>query len=289
MFQKTIKEPLAQFLVLGTFLYLTANFLGSGVSPLSLGGGDNEIVITDKTLVEYLQFQRKSFNQKKAQQLLSMMPKTAKEQLVSSYIRDEVLFREAMSLGLDTNDEIIRRRLIQKMEYLAQGFYDDLPEMSEDELKQFFNENQNRYLIEPAVTFTHIFFRQGEEAEPKALKQLDFLIEKNTSFENAGQYGDRFLYHQNYVDRSSDFIESHFSKNFQRQLFSLETGTIWQGPLESNYGYHLVQVIKNTPTRMPSLDEIAHIVLGDARREKERKLKSDAIDKLIEKYSIVSQ
>ena len=282
MIHSFIREPLVQFFILGSALY----FIVSNYFPESLGTYDQyEIVITDNKLREYLQFQRKSFNAEKADQLLKMMPETARRELQDNLIRDEVLYREALKLGLEENDEIIRRRLIQKMEYLSQGFYDDAAAISEQELRSYFNLNSDQYQIESAITFTHVFFKPDSEIE--ATNQIKYLNKETVSFENAGNYGARFLYNQNYIERTADYIFSHFGKDFQNEIFSLKPSHLWQGPIKSEYGFHLVLIKEISASRIPQLSEIAGIVVGDARQEKLRKLKTIAIEDLVSHYKIL--
>ncbi|MFT5208980.1 MAG: peptidyl-prolyl cis-trans isomerase C [Flavobacterium sp.] len=282
MINSFIKEPLVQFFILGSVLY----FIVSNYLPESLGRYDKyEIVITDSKLREYLQFQRKSFNTDKADQLLKIMPEAAKRELQENFIRDEVLYREALKLGLEENDEIIRRRLIQKMEYLSQGFYDDASAISEQELRLYFNLNKDQYQIESAITFTHVFLKP--DSEPETTNLIKYLNKEKVSFEKAGNYGARFLYNQNYIERTPDYILSHFGNNFQVDIFSLKPNALWQGPIKSDYGFHLVLIKEISAVRNPQLSEVAGVVLADARQEKLRELKSIAIEDLVSNYKII--
>ncbi|NNC99894.1 MAG: peptidyl-prolyl cis-trans isomerase [Gammaproteobacteria bacterium] len=283
-------EPLTQFLVLGLVLYFV---LGSFAPDQLSVTNPLEIRVTDDKLREYLQFQRKSFEPAVAARLLGSMSREERQNLIDSYVRDEVLFREALSLGLNDNDEIIRRRLIQKMEYLAQGFYDDIPAIDESALKDYFSRNIDLYQIDAAITFTHVYvaaLNQGgnQSARQRAAKLLSQLNKAAVTFEQAGQYGDRFLYNLNYVERTPDYVASHFGVAFQHELFLLDPAASWQGPIQSEHGFHLVLIRARSAARSPQLSEVAARVLADAQREQQNLQRAKAIDELTSKYFVLS-
>ena len=89
--------------------------------------------------------------------------------LIARFVREEALFREASRLGLDRGDVIVRRRLIQKMEFLLRGGV-DVPEPTDDELEQYLAEHRAELARGPRVEFTHVFFSRGEE--PRATEVL---------------------------------------------------------------------------------------------------------------------
>ncbi|MCH1488071.1 MAG: peptidyl-prolyl cis-trans isomerase [Pseudomonadales bacterium] len=280
-------EPLMQFFFLAGFLFIVLDLLApqrlAVVKPF-------DIAITEEKITEYLQFQRKSFNASDAATLFSAMSELEKQTLHKSYVRDEVLFREALALGLNENDEIIRRRLIQKMEYIAQGFYDDIAPIDEAQLEQFFIANSDLYTVESLITFTHIFVSaKTPMAQQVAQQLLNELNAKQVTFAQAGQYGERFLYSRNYIERTPSFVASHFGEAFQQEVFALAIDGVWQGPLSSDYGWHLILVKDNAAARMPELVEVAPIVLADMQREQRQQIKARAIEELVAKYTVVTE
>ena len=143
--------------------------------------------------MQYLQLRAKTFDQVEAVRALNAMSAEGRQQLVDDYIREEVLFREALALNLDNNDQLVRRRLVQKMEYVAQGFYDDIPVPAEADLRAFYQQNLERYRKAPEITFTHVFIaaKEDEIADTKtaAVKLLEQLNRGRVPFENAPRYG----------------------------------------------------------------------------------------------------
>ena len=191
---------------------------------------------------------------------------------------------------MNENDEIIRRRLIQKMEYIAQGFYDDIAPIDEAQLEQFFIANSDLYAIESFVTFTHIFVSEKTPMAQQVAQQLfNELNTKQVTFSQAGQYGERFLYSRNYIERAPSFVASHFGEAFQQGVFALAVDSVWQGPLRSDYGWHVVLIKDKAAARTPELAEVAPIVLADMQREQRQQIKARAIEELIEKYTVVNE
>ncbi|MFT4634850.1 MAG: peptidyl-prolyl cis-trans isomerase C [Gammaproteobacteria bacterium] len=288
--KRLLTEPLLQFFVLGLLLFL----LISVFSPSQMQGDSaKDIVVDEAVLKEYVQFQRKSFDAQTAANLLVSMSPHERQNLIDNYVRDEALFREAVALGLDANDEIIRRRLIQKMEYIAQGFYNDIPILSEDHLRAYFEANKDLYRIASSATFTHVFISlrkpSGQNSQDKAKEAaenlLQDLLQDQITFDQAGKYGNRFLYNLNYVERTPSYVASHFGAAFEEALFALAASKQWQGPVQSKYGWHLVMLKDKSRARDPKLEEVAQIVLADAQRDQQRQMKATAIDQLVDKYN----
>ena len=287
--RKLLKEPLVQFLLIALVL------LG-GERVINADDYANEqynILIDDQVLLQFMQLQAKTFKPNDAKAALEALNTEDRQRLADDYARNEVLFREAMALNLNKNDQIIRRRLIQKMDYLAQGFYDEAKPLTEDDLRAYYAEHKQEYKKPASATFTHVFISSGSRAVEDAKGIADALLQtlntKLVPFENAPRFGERFLYNRNYVNRDDDEIGSHFGEDFQQQIFAFEISDSWQGPVQSNYGWHLVLLKKNTPSYNPEFDESSSAVFADAQREQQRQTKRQAIDKLMAKYKISNQ
>lgn len=119
-FKIMLKEPLLQFLLAGAFVFMAyeglINTHGKGI--------EDEITVNKQSLLMFIQYRTKAFNGQDAEARLAAMSPKAVDRLVDEYVREEALFREAMALGLDANDDVIRQRMIEKMEYLAEGLAD---------------------------------------------------------------------------------------------------------------------------------------------------------------------
>ena len=277
------KEPLFQFLFIALLLLLGERLINAD----DYAYDQYHIEVDDAVLLQFMQLRAKTFKPEEALEALSAEDR---QRLVDDYAREEALFRDAIELNLDKNDQIIRRRLIQKMDYLAQGFYDEAEAITEDDLRDYYTERREEYKKPASATFTHVFVsseRHGaEQAQAIATELQQTLNAEAVPFENAPRYGERFLYNRNYVNRDDDEIGSHFGDQFERQLFSFDISEQWQGPVQSTYGWHLVLLVKNTPAYIPPLEEIAANVFADAQRQQQRQVKRQAIDKLMAKYRI---
>jgi len=283
---KLLKEPLVQFLIGGFFLYGALGFMGAN-SPA--GNDPYRIEINDQVLALYLQYQDKAFDTATAQKALSALAPEARARLAEEYIRDEVMVREAVALGFDQNDEVIRGRLIQKMDFIVQGFAGVETAITEEQIEAFFVANQADYLLSAQATFTHIFFSGERRGTAEALGAASMLLpslnDRQIPFENAGEYGDRFYFMRNYVTRPREFIASHFGTAMTDQVFTADAG-LWVGPFASKYGAHLILLRDKQEAKVPLLADVAGRVLEDLRRNQGDFGRARAIKKLTEKYTL---
>jgi hypothetical protein len=206
-------------------------------------------------------------------------------------VREEVLHREAVALGLGEDDYVIRRRLVQKLEFITEGFAEAGAKVDRAALQRYFDANKADYYVEPFVTFTHVFFetedRPREEALAAAEKKLIELNRDGVPFADAPQHGDRFLYHVNYVERTPDYVASHFGVPMAKAVFELEPNDfIWKGPFDSPYGVHLVLLTTNEPGRDPELAELEDRVRDDAQRAMIREETEAAITDIVGSYDV---
>jgi hypothetical protein len=203
--------------------------------------------------------------------------------LVDSYIKEEVYYREALALGLDQNDTILKRRLMQKMEFLLNDLA-ELNQPDETALNKYFLENQEKYEIPPSISFTHIYFsldKRGAKAFDDAKSVLSGL-----NVLRAPEKGDSFMMQYDFVQETPFEVERLFGKGFAEQLFQLETDT-WQGPIESGYGLHLVRISEKIDSRMPELTYVIDKVRTDFMFEQRQKVNKEIYEKFKERYEIV--
>jgi hypothetical protein len=163
--RKLIREPLFHFLLLGAVIFFLAGRVRSG----SVGSGDKIVVTQSATESMVVGFSR-----------TWMRPPTQEELqgLVNDYVREEVLYREAKAMGLDQNDVIVRRRMRQKFEFLAEDLAATTGPPTEQELEAYLRQHADKYSQEPSFTFEHIFFsreKRGTSADAEALAMLSRL------------------------------------------------------------------------------------------------------------------
>lgn len=288
MLLKFLKDPLAHFLALGLGLFL----LYAVVNP---GGGTGDdpkrIVVNHDALLTFLQYRTKTFQPKLATARLDAMSGEQLKRLIDDYVREEALHREALALGLGRNDYIIKRRMIQKIDFITQGFAEAVIKLSDDDLKVYYDANKNRYREQAFITFTHVFFG-AEKRDRDAAKELaDAKLAKFRSsavpFTDAPKHGDRFPYGVNYVERTRDHVESHFGKPMTKALFDLEPDDgRWKGPFLSPYGAHLVMVAGKKDARTPPLNEVRGRVEADLTSERRKEQSEKAIKAIVDTYRV---
>lgn len=285
-----MKDPLAHFVVLGLALFA----LYAWVSEDERAGGDRIIEVDREALLSYIQYHARAFSPEAAAAHLDGMPASELERLVDAHVREEALYREALSLGMDRTDHVIRHRLVQSIEFITDDLALRTTEITEADLETYFEANRERYRIEPTVTFTHVFFnneRHGaQEARDLAERKQKDLKENAVPFTGAPGHGDRFLYLVNYVERTPGLVASHFGDEMADAVFALAPDDAhWAGPLESRYGHHLVLLTGKTAGRVPELAEVESRVRTDAQREAAEARRDAAIKALIDTYEIRRQ
>jgi len=209
--------------------------------------------------------------------------------LVDARIREEILYREALVLGLDQGDALVKQRLAEKMDFLAEDA-DAAGEPQPSELKTWFAANAARFALPARITFRHLYFspeKRGTQAREAAVHALEALSGKPADAPEAAGLADRFAFLDSYRDRALEQIANVFGNPFAESLFKLEPGA-WRGPIESGLGWHLVWVDSLTPERLPAFEETDPALvqsewIADQRAEAKRR----AFEALKARYEIV--
>jgi hypothetical protein len=210
---------------------------------------------------------------------------------IDRYVREEALVREARALGLDRDDELIRRRLVQQMEFLVEGAGESALVVSDEEIASSYRERVEE-LREPAtVRFAHVFVREEEgreaEADGKARALLERLNREGFGFDDALALGDRFLYDRVYVDRTLDEVQSHFGEAMATTIAERPVDVErWSGPHRSEHGLHLVLLTGRREARLPVQSEIVGVLREELMREKRERVLERGVDAIVSRYPI---
>ena len=199
--------------------------------------------------------------------------------IIKQLLDEEILYREAIKLGLDKNDIIIKRRLAQKIGFLRQEGDTSLP--TESEVNDFYNRNLDKYYVEKRITFSHVYFSESKADKDDASKALN-LIKKGASETN---FGEPFLLGKNFSSKTIREIERSFGKTFSEDIQNF-TVKEWSGPLISEYGSHLVFINSIAESFTPNLEEIKNIVINDVVLEKQNNSVKNYLKELRNKYQI---
>jgi hypothetical protein len=235
-----LREPLLHFLVLGALLFaLSARGAERGAAP-------GEIVVTAGQ-VEHLATVFAA-TWKRA-------PSPAElEELVAEHVREELACREALALGLERDDAIVRRRLRQKLEFVV----DDLVAQQEPDdaaLAAFLRERPAAFAREAHTSFRHVYLSRERRGDALAGDARALLAELRAGAVAPGEAGDPQLLPDELELASAGEIDALLGTGFAAALAALPIGE-WSGPVESSYGQHLVRVFAREPGRMPELDEV---------------------------------
>jgi peptidyl-prolyl cis-trans isomerase C len=205
--------------------------------------------------------------------------------VVDDFIREEVLYREAVASGLDRNDSIVRRRLAQKVEFLAQGIASAEP--SEAELLAFFDGHRDRYQVPPRIAFEHVYFRDngGEAGDSEArIAQVRLEAEKLPAG-RAAELGDRFMLQRDYPLQTRTELKNLFGMAFADRAFELPLNR-WSGPVRSSYGFHLVRVSAIEPAKIPEFEEVQAQVAIDYKGQRAQVLMEEYYKRLRGRYEV---
>ena len=246
LFKRCLREPLLHFVLIGVALFIVYR----ARQPTAVGASDSgKIVLTADDIDQVaVMWQAQGRPPPSPEQLQS---------LLDNKIREEVLYREALKLGLERDDTIVKRRMAQKMDFLAEDL-SDLREPSQEELKAWFAKNSERFKVPGRASFRHLYFsfdKHGKKTVEAAAEALTKVNGKPSDSPEAGLLADAFMFQDYYGDRSFDELAKTFGPGFARGLFAQEIGS-WKGPIESGYGWHLVFIDSLTPARVPEFEEV---------------------------------
>jgi hypothetical protein len=208
--------------------------------------------------------------------------------LIKQYIRETVLYREALTMGLNQHDQVIRRRLAQKLEFLAKDLVALTPP-TDEELQAYFDEHLDRYQEPTLYTFTQVFIdpdKRGDATLDDAEAIKATLIAKGDAIEDAGDLGDDFMLQSYYPEKDQTEIQKHFGSGFVESLIELSPGQ-WHGPVLSGYGVHLVYVSGISEPPPPVFADVRERVTQDWKADRGEELNEQFYANLRDSYTIV--
>lgn len=279
-----VREPILHFLLIGLGIFLVYQWLNPESST------DSRIIeVNRESIGQFIEFRTQSFSGNTGDKLDSLSAEALAD-IINRYITEEALYRRALSHGMDQQDYVIKRRLVQKMEFLAEGTTPAIDALTTKELEQYYAQHMGAYEIPAAVTFTHVFIsrdRHGDETEQRALSVLDQLVSRNVRFDQAPRFGERFPYQLNYVEKTEEEVAGHFGKASSREIFQLPMEPDkWQGPLSSPFGEHLILLIRKQSSRIPTFEEVRDQIATEVQRQRENESKQLAIEKVLREFEV---
>jgi hypothetical protein len=268
-----LREPLLHFLLIGAALFLLFHFLSGGESD-----APREIVVAEARVEALAENFAKTW----------MRPPTAQEMkgLVDDYVAEEVYYREAIAMGLDRDDTVIRRRLRQKMEFISEDLASAV-KPTDTQLREYLEQHAGKFVQASRLTFQQVFFsgeKRGQDASGDAERLLAEL-QAGRGPANPLDAGDPTLLPAAMESASSQEIANTFGSEFAAKVEEAPVGQ-WAGPFESGYGMHIVRVDRSEPGVMPTLAEIRPLVEREWASEQRTRTNKELLDKLLAKYEV---
>jgi len=271
--KRILKEPLCHFLALGALL-----FVGYGVLNRSGAPQPGRIVVSQGQLASMRETYIRTWQR----------PPTREEWqgLIRDRVREEVYCREAMALGLDRDDTIIRRRLRQKMEFISDDIAAQVPP-TDAELNAYLKAHPDKFRVEQQFTFRQLYLNPAKHGENLARDAAQLLAKLNPAGGDPGfaALGDPFLLDKSFTAVPAGEIAKQFGQDFAAKLGGLQPGH-WQGPVESGFGVHLVFISERTEGHLPVLADVRDAV----RREWDNARRLEANEKfyreLLKHYTV---
>jgi len=273
--QILLKEPFFQFLLLGGGLFLLYSFLNPSEEQV-----ENNVILIDNSDAERLS--------KAYQQNWSTPPDSATlKKLIEEEVKAEVYYREALRMKLDHNDEIIRRRLKQKYEFLVKDLADSQQPRT-DELKRFHEEHSELYQSPTKVAFTQMYFNPDKRSDSSrdALNALETIRNLPIDKVDVKKLGDPFHLQSYYADRDYNDVRQLLGQDFAKGLFSqIKEG--WLSPIQSGYGTHLVYVSTIEEEHIQPYESSKERVLEDWKLSQQQLYNEQLFENILKKYEVV--
>jgi hypothetical protein len=270
--RRWVREPLVQFLAIGLLLFVVFAWFGDS------GPNSNHIVVTqgqiDALAARFVGIWRRPPNE---QEMKSM---------VDDFVREEMATREAMRIGLDRDDVIIRRRLRQKLEFLVEDTSNASPP-TDAELQAYLDQHPDKFRAEPQVAFRQVFLNptRHHDAIAHDAKVLLARLSASDAAAEIKTLGDPLMLPSEMPLSSRSDVSRLFGNGFADEVLKLESGR-WSGPIESAYGLHLVFASERTEGRLPSLAQIRPLVEEDVLSERRDREIDAMYNHLLERYHV---
>lgn len=272
--KRVLREPLFHFLILGSGL-----FVAYGLMPER---GDS--LVPEKIVVTAAQVELLAGGFAK----ISQRPPSDAELagLIDAWVRDEVSMREAMALGLDNDDTVIRRRLRQKLEFVSEGIA-ARTEPTDADLDAYLEEHAASFRIEPRLTFSHVYLDPAKHGDHLARDAARVLAELKRLGGEADltAHGDSSLLDHSFQSMPAGEVAKQFGEEFAAALGRATPGR-WEGPIESGYGAHLVLVRERTESRLPALPEVRDAVLRELANARRQEANERFYRELLKRYAV---
>jgi hypothetical protein len=272
-----IKQPLLHFLLLGALLFALYSWVGDD----ELSTQTKEIVITPGRIETLAVNFEKVWQRAPTEREL--------DGIINDFITEEIYYREALAIGLDQDDTIVRRRMRQKMEFITADLAERI-EPTENELVEYLKNNKESYRKDPIFSFKQIYLNPDQRQATIETDIQNLLTTLNSQIHpaNIDELGDRIMLDASFDSKSQTEVDRLFGNGFGAYLLDAEPNK-WAGPIQSGYGIHLVNITERIEGRDPDLEEVKAAVIRDWTNAKSKETSDRFVEALKEQYTISIQ
>ncbi len=271
MMKSIVREPLFHFAVLGGLLFSVWSWVG----PSTSAEGNRDTIVLDQSRLNHLE------TLWKAQWKRDPAPEDVAA-IIDRHLRQEVFYREALNMGLDQDDDIIRARLAQKMEAVASDLSSLMNPPTDAELREFHQQRSDLFTLPRAIAFEQILFLPSEMDTPE-LGQL--LTDLQAGGELPVDRVNKLSVSSDWELTSVEAINNAFGRDFSETLSQVPLGE-WVGPIRSGLGYHLVRVRENNPAHLAPFDEIKEYVAQQYEYYAVLDAQKELFQELLDRYQV---
>jgi hypothetical protein len=274
--RKLLKEPIVHFLFIGMLIFMISAIFSKEEKNIDniieVSKGDVESML----LRWYMQLNR-------------MPSEDELQTFLYEHIREEILFREARAMGLEQNDVIIKRRMVQKIEFLTNDLLDPPPSTNE-EIKEYFDEHLESFVIPEKIDFIHIYFNEENRGDEELRSLAAEVKEQLNAFDHIPEdyymKGDQLMLPYSYRAYTKEDVAAKFGNlEIADELFRIEAGR-WEGPFHSSFGSHLVHITGKIPSEVPSLESVRDQIDREIVHKKRTEANDEYLTELKKNYTI---
>lgn len=272
MMKRLLREPLLHFLLLGAVL-----FAAHGILTRGAGSEPGRIVVTQGQIESMAMLFSRTWQRPPSDEEL--------QGLIRSHVREEVLYREGVAMGLDRDDPIVRRRVAQKLEFVTEQA--EAAEPSERDLQAYLESHPAAFMAEPKFTFRHIYLDPRRREKTLSADAERMLNELNSPANKTAalDFGDPTTLPLEFDKATASRIKNSLGYKFWKAVDRIAPGP-WTGPVESGYGMHLVQVSERTEPRIPALAEVRDAVKREWHSAHRSEASEKSYQKLLQRYVV---
>lgn len=274
-----LKNPIVKIIGFGLLLGLILVII---FGPRQSEGMSRQVEVGDAEFAHILSSWQKTWQRSPTKEEI--------ENALNGYVREEILYREALLQGLDRNNSLVKRALVTQMNLIAESQADP-DAITEEDIQAYYTLRSDQFTSDTSYTFTHVYFsedKRGESARDDAAQAIAELNQLSRGPLSVKDYGDAIVLDQSFSNAPAGQIERQFGNDFTRQLPNL-SNNVWSGPVRSAFGWHAVRVEDVSPGTLLPLDQVRSEIIRELEYDERQAAKEQFFTELMQQYEIVYQ